>query len=103
MANIIKDLTARMVKDRGSNKAFPCKTYATEAAAEKAVAAVAQNAAVHFYRDRLNLDNVRSADYVVFYVEAFERWVGCVNLTEVMGRSTSTGGYIGVCGDFYTW
>lgn len=99
--NIIKSLTARIEEYRATNK-NPCKNYATEAAAEKAVAAVAAMAGRHFYKYP-NKDDARPARYVVFYVESWGRWVGCVDLTELLARPTSTGGYLGICGDFYTF
>jgi len=100
MANIINDLTARIEAYRKENK-NPCKNYATQAAAEKATAAMAQHAATHFDRDQRK--DAPMADYVVFYVEAWGRWVGCINLSELIRRPNSTGGYLGVCTGFYTW
>lgn len=92
MANIIAELTARIEDYRKDNK-NPCKNYKTEAAAEKATAKVAQMAANHFAID--SSKDAKAARYVVFYIEAWGRWVGAVDLTEVLARSTSTGGYIG--------
>jgi hypothetical protein len=100
MANIIANLTARIEEYRAENK-NPCKNYATEAAAEKATLDMAQRAANHFDRDQRK--DVPPADYLVFYVEAWGRWVGCINMSEVMRRPTSTGGYIGICTGFFTW
>jgi hypothetical protein len=98
--NIIASLTARIEDYRATNKQ-PCKNYATEAAAEKATAAMAQAAAVHFSR---NQDpEARPAQYVVFYNEAWGRWVGAVNLSELLQRQSSTGGYLGYCKGFYTF
>lgn len=100
MANIINFLTARIEDYRKTNKQ-PCKNYSTEAAAEKATKMVAQKAATHFDRDRRA--DAPEADYLVFYVEAWGRWVGCINMSDLMRRSNSTGGYIGICGDFFTF
>ncbi|AEX56079.1 hypothetical protein KL1_00038 [Burkholderia phage vB_BceS_KL1] len=100
MANIIKELTARIEDYRATNKQ-PCKNYATEAAAEKATAAMAQKAATYF--DKQGRADARPADYVVFYVEAWGRWVGCINLSELLRRDTSTGGYLGICTGFFTY
>ena len=47
MANIITELTARIEDYRSTNK-NPCKNYATQAAAEKATAKMAQAAAIYF-------------------------------------------------------
>ena len=46
--NPITSLTARIEEYRTTNKK-PCKNYATEAAAERATAAVAMTAGRHFY------------------------------------------------------
>jgi hypothetical protein len=100
--NLIKNLTARIEETRKENK-NPCKNYTTEAAAEKATLEMATICAAHFDRDQRGLENVLPAAYVVFYNEAWGRWVGCINLSEVLNRSTSTGGYLGVCKGFYTW
>lgn len=97
--NIIRTLTARIEEYRATNK-NPCKNYATEAAAEKATAEMALRAAKYFAKQGTE---VRSARYVVFYVEAWGRWVGCIDLTELMQRSSSTGGYLGICTGFYTF
>ena len=88
MANIITELTARIEDYRSTNK-NPCKNYATQVAAT--------------YFDKQNREDAPSADYVVFYVEAWGRWVGCINLSELLRRSNSTGGYLGFCKDFFSY
>lgn len=98
--NIIESVTARIEEYRTENK-NPCKNYATEIAAEKATAKMAQQAAIHFSREQDI--NARPAQYVVFYNKAWGRWVGAINLIELMQRSTSTGGYLGFCTGFYTF
>lgn len=100
MANIITTLTARIEEYRKTNK-NPCKNYGSREAAEKATAEMAEKAAVYFNRGYE--EGVKPADYVVFYVEAWGRWVGCINLSELMHRHNSTGGYLGFCKGFYTW
>lgn len=95
--NIIKSLTARIEDYRATNKQ-PCKNYATEAAAEKATSEIAAHAA----RYLTGRDNEPSAQYIVFYVEAWGRWVGCVNMSELLTRK-GAGGYIGCCKGFFTW
>lgn len=97
--NIIKDLTARIEDFRATNKQ-PCKNYATEAAAEKVTAAMAQAAATYF---TAGSKTARPARYVVFYVEAWGRWVGCIDMTELLARPTSTGGYLGFCKGFFAF
>lgn len=98
--NIISFVTARMEEYRTTNKQ-PCKNYATEAAAEKATAQMAQNVANYF--TSLRGVEVRPAQYVVFYNKAWGRWVGAINMSELLQRPTTTGGYIGFCTGFYTF
>lgn len=91
MPNIIATLTARIEAARAEN-AKPCKSYATEARAEAAVAACAQACGQHF--DTTGAE----ARYVVFYVPSWGRWVGAVDMTEILRRPTSMGGYVGLAG-----
>ncbi len=98
--NIIDTLTARIEEYRSTNK-NPCKSYKTQAAAEKATAAMAQKAANYF--DRFNRDDAPAARYVVFFNEAWGRWVGAIDMTELLRRENSTGGYLGICTGFYTY
>jgi len=100
--NTITSLTNRIEEYRTTNK-NPCKNYSTEAAAEKATAKMAQDAANYF--SKTPGVEARPAQYVVFYNEAWGRWVGCVNMSELIQRSSSTGGYLGFCGakGFYTY
>jgi len=96
--NLIKTLTARIEDYRLTNKQ-PCKNYATEAAAEKATAAMATAAAKQFtYGVPLE-----PAQYVVFYIESWGRWVGCIGLSELHNRPTYQGGYLGFCTGFFTY
>lgn len=102
MANIIATITARIEEYRKDNK-NPCKNYATEAAADKALAKIAKSAAVYF--DKNGDFNARPANYIVFYIEAWGRWVGAVDLTGLLARESTTGGYVGFCAEkgFYTY
>lgn len=84
--NIIKNLIER-IEDYRKTNANPCKSYATEAAAEKATAQVAADCAVYFHGQTGSADtNIPSAHYVVFYVPSWGRWVGAINQSEVMRR-----------------
>jgi len=101
--NLIKELTARIEEYRAENK-NPCKNYATEAAAEKATLLMAKQCAAYFHKDMAaTVDTVKPAQYVVFYVEAWGRWVGCICISEVLRRQESTGGYLGICKGFFTY
>jgi len=94
--NIIDTLITRIEEYRASNKQ-PCKNYGTQQAAEKAVAAAAQKAGKYFDRNGV------PARYVVFYNEAWNRWVGAMDYTELLSRKTCQGGYIGAITGFYTY
>lgn len=98
--DIIATLTARIEDYRSTNKK-PCKNYATREAADKATASMAQTAAMYF--DKTNRKDARCARYVVFYIEPWGRWVGAIDLTELLNRENSTGGYLGVCTGFFTY
>lgn len=100
MANIIENLTARIENYRATNKQ-PCKNYATKEAAEKATAKMAQRAANYF--DKYDRDNAPSANYLVFFNEAWGRWVGAIDLSDLLRRPNSTGGYLGFCAGFFTY
>ena len=97
--NITASLIAR-IQDRLTETKNPCKNSATEAAAEKAVSVVAMNAAEHF---AVNPDEAKSARYVVVFIPSWGRLIGAVDLTELLSLKDMTGGYLGVCGDFYTF
>lgn len=97
--NIMTTLRNRMLKDH-TTKAFPCKTYKTEKAAEKATSDAALECAASFTKSGLE---VKSAHYVVFYMPEWGRWVGAINQTEVLRRDNAVGGYLGVCPGFYKW
>ena len=92
--NVIKRTTARMEAYRATNKK-PCKSYATEAAAEKATLKVAQITANQFVMS----GTPAPAPYIVFYNEAWERWVGAIDINACLRRPNSCGGYIGITSD----
>ena len=94
--NIIETLTARIEEYRATNKQ-PCKNYSTQQAAEKATAAAAAKAGAYFDK------NAQPARYVVFFNEAWGRWVGAMDYTELLSRKSAQGGYIGAVPGFYTY
>ena len=96
MANLITELTARIEEYRATNK-NPCKNYATE----KATKRMAQIAATHF--DRQGRKDAPEARYVVFYIAAWGRWVGVIDLSELMNRPNSMGGYLGITAGFFSF
>jgi hypothetical protein len=94
--NIIESLTARIEEYRATNKK-PCKSYSTKEAAEKALADASSRAGTYFDKE------AQPARYVVFYNEAWGRWVGAMDYTELLSRKTCTGGYLGAIQGFYTY
>ena len=95
--NVIQSVTSRIESYRKENK-NPCKNYATEAAAEKAVSKIAKMVGEHHMLDH-------SANYVVFFNEAWGRWNAAIDLTGVITNPKCVGGYIGLACDkgFYTY
>ena len=94
--NMITLLTNRIEEYRQENK-NPCKNYATEQAAEKATSKIADLVGKQH--------GTHQAQYLVFYNEAWGRWVGAINLGETLKRTDSRGGYVGLAGSkgFYTF
>jgi hypothetical protein len=95
--NIITNLINRIEAYRATNK-NPCKSYSTQAAAEKATASMAKRAAVYMTCN----DDAEPARYVVFYNEAWGRWVGAIDINELVRRKNA-GGYVGCCTGFFTY
>ena len=95
--NIIESLTNRIEHCRKENKS-PCKSYATKEAAEKAAAKVAKMVGDHHMINQ-------SANYIVFFNEAWGRWNVAIDLTGVINNPRATGGYIGLASSmgFYTF
>jgi len=98
--NVVNDLIAR-IEARYEETANPCKSYATEERAEAVARAYSVTLANYFSR----CEGGTPARYIVAFSPAMGRWVIGFDLTELMRRSTFTGGYIGVASDkgFYTY
>jgi hypothetical protein len=99
--NIIKTVKTRIEEYLLTNK-NPCKNYKTEEAAEKATSEAATLVAQHFSS---NNETLEQADYVVFYVESWGRWVGAIDLTKVTMNPKAKGGYLGIVSQlgFYSY
>lgn len=98
--NIIETVKARILSYYSECKT-PCKLYATQAAAEKAVSKVAMDFAKHLGTDV-------SANYIVFFIEEIGKsgkWVGAVDGSELISRPTTHGGFIGFAASsgFYSY
>jgi hypothetical protein len=102
MANIVTALKNRMIEDRGTNKAFPCKTYATEAGAEKHTDAAAIAVGMALTDSFAKTGVVTQADYVVFFIPEWDRWVGAINMSALLRQNTA-GGCLIVAPEFYKW
>lgn len=100
--NIIKSIIARVEESRLTNK-NPSKSYATEEAAEKATAKMAADCALYFAPSNQVKENIQPAHYVVVFVPSWGRWVGGINMSEVLRRKDYGGGYMGICSGFWNW
>lgn len=100
--NIVKDIIAR-IEERAKQTKKPCKLFATEEKAEAIAAFKAQELADYFAKE--GVKHVRPARYIVVMIPSLGKWTCAFDLSEVMGRETSTGGYLGVFAEqgFYTF
>jgi hypothetical protein len=99
--NVIQTLIARIEDYRATNK-MPCKSYATEAKAES----VAKELSVKYGNYFANRHGENGpCRYVVAYNEAWGRWIVGFDFSELLGRNSSTGGYIGIASKdgFFTY
>jgi hypothetical protein len=87
--NTIDTLISRVEEYRTTNKT-PCKNYKTKEAAEKATASIARMAGVYFDTKG------NEAEYIVVFNAAWGRWIGAVNLNELISRQSARGGYVGI-------
>lgn len=105
--NLVKDLVVRIEKRLTQTKR-PCKLFSTEAKAEAVAEKEAKYLAVYFSRHSMSdaeAENIRPARYLIVYIPSVGKYAIGFDQTEVMARSTSTGGYVGVMSDrgFYTF
>lgn len=100
--NIITDLKTRISKRLQETK-NPCKGYTTEKACEAAISVVAQDVANHF--KPWDESTAKPARYVVFYHEEFGKWVGAIDMSELLSRPNRSGGYLGFVAErnFYSF
>lgn len=87
--NITKSIIAR-IEDRFAETKNPCKSYATEEAAEKVGMKYAALAGEWY----CSLE--RPARYVVVYVPKMGRYTVAFDMSEMMQRTTFLGGYVGM-------
>ena len=98
--NITTKLLNR-INQRLTETKSPCKLYATESSADKAGLKVAEKVAKHFSQH--GQEHIIPADYIVIYIPSIQKWTPCINLTALLSRRDAAGGYLGICGDFYTY
>jgi len=91
MTNVVADLIAR-IEERRTETKNPCKNYSTEAKAESVAKRFSKEFAAHFAVAKTQ----QPCRYVVAFDQAWGKWIVGFDLTELMGRKTSTGGYVGV-------
>lgn len=96
MTNIIDQVTARIEDYRATNKA-PCKNYATKAAAERATAKAAATIGATLW------ERGTPAPYIVFFNEAWGRWVGAIDLSRVLHAHDCLGGFVAHDTGFFTY
>lgn len=95
--NIIDEVVLKIEEHRKECK-NPCKNYKNKTSAERTTAHMAEIAGRHFSCDE-------PARYIVVYIESWDRWIGAIDLTELLQRKEHKGGYLGVCSSegFYTY
>ena len=96
--NSITKLINRIEDYRSTNK-NPCKSYATEASAEKVALKVAREIA--YYYSGKN-DDSELPSYLVFFNPAWGRWCVAFNIMNLLNRY---GGYVGFASNkgFFTY
>ena len=93
----VKIPTQRVIAGLEASLAKLEANYATQEAAEKATAAAATAAGKYFDSEG------KAPRYVVFFIPAWNRWVGCMDYSEMFKRSTANGGYLGAITGFFTY
>ena len=92
--NIIQSVLERVEAYRETNQ-NPCKNYATKKGAEKATKKMAEIMGNRFSSEM-------PARYIVIYNEAWGRWIGAIDMSELLSRKDILGGYA-VCQGFYSY
>ena len=91
--NIIENVIERVEAYRKTNH-NPCKNYATKKSAEKATKKMAEIMGVRF--------DTKPARYIVIYNEAWGRWIGAIDMSEMLSRK-NTRGDSGFTTGFYSY
>ncbi len=84
------------ITDRLQETKTPCKLYKTEQAAEKVGHKTAKMAAEYFSANEPMLFSVVSIPSINKYAVTF-------NITELLSRPETSNGYLGICGDHFTY
>tara|TARA_R110002124_G_scaffold105110_1_gene255714 strand:+ start:287 stop:568 length:282 start_codon:yes stop_codon:yes gene_type:complete len=88
---VLERITARL-----EETATPCKLYKSEATAERVGEKVALMAANYFQSNH-------PMNFVVVHVPSIDKYAVAFDMNELLNRSDCNGGYLGVCGDHYTY
>ncbi len=84
------------ITDRLQETKTPCKLYKTEEAAEKIGHKIAELAAEYFSANQ-------PAFFNVIHIPSIDKYAVAFNLNELISRPETSGGYLGICGDHYTF
>lgn len=91
--NIIESILKRVEDYRKTNK-NPCKNYATKEGAEKATKKMAETMGRRF--------DTQTARYIIIYNKVWGRWIGAIDMSELLSRENRRGGYLVTTG-FYSY
>jgi hypothetical protein len=91
--NIIQSILERVEARRKENQ-NPCKNFATKKNAEKATKKMSEIMGNRF--------DTEPARYIVIYNDAWGRWIGAIDMSEMLSRNLRRGGY-GVTTGFYSY
>ena len=91
--NVVENILSRVEAYRKTNQ-NPCKNYATKLNAEKATKKMAE-----IMGDRFD---TKPARYIIIYNEAWGRWIGAIDMSELLSRKNITGGHPFATG-FYSY
>lgn len=95
--NVIDTLIER-IERRAKETKTPCKLYSSYEAADRAGSKIASEVGdIHESR--------RGANYVVFEIPSLGKWTAAIDLTGLLSRPETVGGYVGYAGQkgFYTY
>ena len=84
------------ITERLKETKTPCKLYKTEQAAEKVGHKTAKMVAEYFSANQPALFNI-------IHIPSINKYAVAFNLNELLSRPETGNGYIGICGDHFTF